>query len=66
MYLYNTWKETGDESVECRALRKFLRQPIQINIDFKSHPKREDTFEGAFWTQWRLPFRKDGGTHGKF
>ena len=26
MYLYNTWEETGDESVECRALRKFLRQ----------------------------------------
>ena len=26
MYLYNTWEETGDQSVECRALRKFLRQ----------------------------------------
>ena len=26
MYLYNSWEETGDESVECRALRKFLRQ----------------------------------------
>ena len=26
MYLYNTWEETGDESVECRALQKFLRQ----------------------------------------
>ena len=26
MYLYNTWEETGDESVDCRALRKFLRQ----------------------------------------
>ena len=26
MYLYNTWEETGDESVECRDLRKFLRQ----------------------------------------
>ena len=26
MYLYNTWEETGDESIECRALRKFLRQ----------------------------------------
>ena len=26
MYLYNTWDETGDESVECRALRKFLCQ----------------------------------------
>ena len=25
MYL-NIWEETGDESVECRALRKFLRQ----------------------------------------
>ena len=26
MYLYNTWEETGDKSVECRALQKFLRQ----------------------------------------